>query len=103
MRTGTRPEEDTVTVRIPMRLEHGGGRKLIIAPDDSVPTRPKPAADRPCPGHSRGNPCRTTDEGPDTKSGSMTRHEGFTEESEVVSLLCHDSRRGERWHGLRHI
>ncbi len=41
MRTGTRPEGDTVTVRIPLRLEHGGGRKLIIAPDDSFPTRPK--------------------------------------------------------------
>ena len=38
-----------------------------------------------------------------TKSGSMTRYEGFTEESEAVSLLCHDSRRGEAWHGLRHI
>ena len=46
MRTGTRPEGDTVTVRIPLRLEHGGGRKLIIAPDDSVSTRPKPAATR---------------------------------------------------------
>ncbi len=41
MRTGTRPEGDTVTVRIPLRLEHGGGRKLIIAPDNSVSTRPK--------------------------------------------------------------
>ncbi len=41
MSTGTRPEGDTVMVRIPLRLEHGGGRKLIIAPDDSVSTRPK--------------------------------------------------------------
>ena len=41
--------------------------------------------------------------GCDTKSGSMTRYEGFTEESEAVSLLCHDSWRGETWHGLRHI
>ena len=32
MKTGTRPEVDTVTIRIPMRLERRGGRKLIIAP-----------------------------------------------------------------------
>ncbi len=36
---------DTVTVRIPLHLERGGGRKLIIAPDDSVSTRPKPGRD----------------------------------------------------------
>ena len=29
--------------------------------------------------------------------------EGFTEESEVVRLVCHDSRRGETWHGLQLI
>jgi uncharacterized membrane protein len=29
--------------------------------------------------------------------------EGFTEESEVVRLVCHDSRRGETWHGLQPI
>ncbi len=38
-----------------------------------------------------------------TRSGSMARYEGFTEESEVVSLVCHDWWRGETWHGLRHI
>ena len=37
--------------------------------------------------------------GCDTKSGSMTRYEGFSEESEAVSLVFHDSRRGETWRG----
>lgn len=45
MRTGTRPEVDTVTVRIPMRLERRGGRKLIIAPDGSAPIPAKPERD----------------------------------------------------------
>ncbi len=45
MKTGTRSEVDTITVRIPMRLERRGGRKLIIAPDGSAPTTAKPERD----------------------------------------------------------
>ena len=41
MKTGPRPEVDTVTIRIPMRLERRGGRKLIIAPDGSAPAPAK--------------------------------------------------------------
>ncbi len=36
---------DAVTLRIPLRPEHGDGRKPIIAPDDSVSTRPKACCD----------------------------------------------------------
>lgn len=46
MRHGVRPEVDTVTVRIPMRLERRGGRKLIIAPDGSAPAPMKPERDK---------------------------------------------------------
>lgn len=45
MRNGTRPEVDTVTIRIPMRLERRGGRKLIITPDGSAPTPAKADCD----------------------------------------------------------
>lgn len=45
MTSGARPEMDTVTVHIPMRLERRGGRKLIIAPDGSVPAVAKPSRD----------------------------------------------------------
>jgi len=45
MRTRARPEVDTVTVRIPMRFERRGGRKLIIAPEGSVPVPAKPDRD----------------------------------------------------------
>ncbi len=45
MRTGARPEADIVTVRIPMRFERRGGRKLIIAPDGSPPAPAKPDRD----------------------------------------------------------
>ena len=37
-------EVDTLTIRIPMRLERRGGRKLIMAPEGAVPT-PKPRRD----------------------------------------------------------
>ncbi len=36
---------DTITVRIPMRLERRGGRKLIIAPDGAAPVSAKPDRD----------------------------------------------------------
>lgn len=36
MRTGAQSATDTVTIRIPMRLESRGGRKLIIVPDEAV-------------------------------------------------------------------
>lgn len=45
MKHGVRSEVDTVTVRIPMRLERRGGRKLIIAPDGSAPAPAKPERD----------------------------------------------------------
>lgn len=45
MRHQARPEIDTVTVRIPMRLERRGGRKLIIAPDGAAPAPAKPERD----------------------------------------------------------
>jgi len=45
MKTGPRSEVDTITVRIPMRLERRGGRKLIIAPDGSAPPTAKPERD----------------------------------------------------------
>ena len=41
----TRPDVDTVTVHIPMRLERRGGRKLIIAPEGSAPAPAKPDRD----------------------------------------------------------
>jgi ParB-like chromosome segregation protein Spo0J len=45
MKTAARPEIDTVTIRIPMRFERRGGRKLIIAPDGSAPALEKPNRD----------------------------------------------------------
>ena len=45
MKTGMRPEVDTVTIHIPMRFERRGGRKLIIAPDGSTPAPAKPDRD----------------------------------------------------------
>jgi hypothetical protein len=38
------PEVETLTIRIPMRLQRRGGRKLIVAPGGAVPT-PKPRRD----------------------------------------------------------
>jgi hypothetical protein len=46
MKNRARPEVDTVTVRIPMRLERRGARKLIITPDGSVPAPEKPDRDK---------------------------------------------------------
>jgi hypothetical protein len=37
-------ELDTLTIRIPIRLQRRGGRKLIVTPDGAVPT-PKPRPD----------------------------------------------------------
>ncbi len=45
MKTRTQPQVDTITVRIPMRLERHGGRKLIIAPDGAAPVSAKPDRD----------------------------------------------------------
>jgi hypothetical protein len=41
MMPGAEPEVDTVSVRIPMRFERRGGRKLIIAPDGGTPALAK--------------------------------------------------------------
>jgi hypothetical protein len=37
-------EVDTLTIRIPMRLQRRGGRKLIVTPEGATPT-PKPRRD----------------------------------------------------------
>jgi hypothetical protein len=41
----TSHEIETLTIRIPMRLQRRGGRKLIMTPEGAVPT-PKPRRDR---------------------------------------------------------
>jgi hypothetical protein len=38
-------ELDTLTIRIPIRLQRRGGRKLIVTPEGAVPT-PKPSRDQ---------------------------------------------------------
>jgi hypothetical protein len=38
-------ELDTLTIRIPMRLQRRGGRKLIMAPEGSAVPTPKPRCD----------------------------------------------------------
>jgi hypothetical protein len=38
-------ELETLTIRIPMRLQRRGGRKLIVTPEGAVPT-PKPSRDQ---------------------------------------------------------
>jgi hypothetical protein len=38
-------EVDTLTIRIPMRLQRRGGRKLIMAPEGSAAPTPKPRRD----------------------------------------------------------
>jgi hypothetical protein len=40
-----RLEVDTLTIRIPMRLQRRGGRKLIMAPEGAVTLTPKPRPD----------------------------------------------------------
>jgi hypothetical protein len=38
-------EVDTLTIRIPMRLQRRGGRKLIVTPEGVAPATPKPRRD----------------------------------------------------------
>ena len=38
-------EVDTLTIRIPMRLQRRGGRKLIMTPDGAAAPAPKPRRD----------------------------------------------------------
>jgi hypothetical protein len=38
-------ELDTLTIRIPMRLQRRGGRKLIVTPDGAAVSPPKPRRD----------------------------------------------------------
>jgi hypothetical protein len=38
-------ELDTLTIRIPMRLQHRGGRKLIMTPEGAAVPTPKPRRD----------------------------------------------------------
>ena len=38
-------EVDTLTIRIPIRLQRRGGRKLIMTPDGAAVPRPKPSRD----------------------------------------------------------
>jgi hypothetical protein len=38
-------EVDTLTIRIPIRLQRRGGRKLIITPEGAAVPRPKPSRD----------------------------------------------------------
>jgi hypothetical protein len=38
-------ELDTLTIRIPMRLQRRGGRKLIMTPEGSAAPTPKPRRD----------------------------------------------------------
>ena len=40
-----RLEVDTLTIRIPMRLQRRGGRKLIMAPEGAAKPTPKPRPD----------------------------------------------------------
>jgi hypothetical protein len=39
------PEIETLTIRIPMRLQRRGGRKLIMTPDGAAVPTPKPQRD----------------------------------------------------------
>ena len=39
------PEVETLTIRIPIRLQRRGGRKLIMTPEGSAPPTPKPRRD----------------------------------------------------------
>ena len=41
----TIPEIDTLTIRIPIRLQRRGGRKLIMTPDGATAPSPKPRRD----------------------------------------------------------
>ena len=50
-------ELDTLTIRIPMRLQRRGGRKLIMTPEGAAPT-PKPRPDAEQEGVTDGYVCR---------------------------------------------
>jgi hypothetical protein len=39
------PEVETLTIRIPMRLQRRGGRKLIVTPEGSAVPKPNPRRD----------------------------------------------------------
>jgi len=41
----TGPEIETLTIRIPMRLQRRGGRKLIMTPEGAAVPTPKPSRD----------------------------------------------------------
>jgi hypothetical protein len=41
----TGPEIETLTIRIPIRLQRRGGRKLIITPEGAAVPTPKPSRD----------------------------------------------------------
>jgi hypothetical protein len=43
----TRHEIETLTIRIPMRLQRRGGRKLIMAPEGAAAPARKPSRDDP--------------------------------------------------------
>jgi hypothetical protein len=45
MRARVGLEVDTLTIRIPIRLQRRGGRKLIITPEGAAVPRPKPRRD----------------------------------------------------------
>ena len=45
MRDRTSHEIETLTIRIPIRLQRCGGRKLIMAPEGSAAPAPKPRRD----------------------------------------------------------
>jgi hypothetical protein len=39
------PEVERLTIRIPMRLQRRGGRKLIVTPQSVIAPSPKPGRD----------------------------------------------------------
>jgi hypothetical protein len=45
MTKGANHEVETLTIRIPMKLQRRGGRKLIITPEGVTPATPKPRRD----------------------------------------------------------
>jgi hypothetical protein len=45
MTEGAGMEVETLTIRIPMRLQRRGGRKLIMAPEGAAAPAPKPSRD----------------------------------------------------------
>jgi hypothetical protein len=45
MAEGTSREIETLTIRIPIRLQRRGGRKLIMTPEGALRATPKPRRD----------------------------------------------------------